>query len=50
VHEFLECYISSEGPDHDTTVKSKNLWGMCPNSACILIADFFSCRRDQGRV
>ncbi|KAJ7315627.1 hypothetical protein DFH08DRAFT_657276, partial [Mycena albidolilacea] len=26
VHEFLECYISSEGPDHDTTVKSKNLW------------------------
>ncbi|KAJ7436138.1 hypothetical protein B0H11DRAFT_1831189, partial [Mycena galericulata] len=26
VHEFLECYISPEGPDHDTTEKARNLW------------------------
>ncbi|KAJ6556529.1 hypothetical protein DFH09DRAFT_1317852 [Mycena vulgaris] len=25
-HKFLECYISPEGPDHDTTEKAKNLW------------------------
>ncbi|KAJ7129130.1 hypothetical protein C8R46DRAFT_1143499 [Mycena filopes] len=26
VHEFLECYISSEGPDHDTSASATNLW------------------------
>ncbi|KAJ6495005.1 hypothetical protein DFH09DRAFT_350241 [Mycena vulgaris] len=27
VHQYLECYISPEGPDHDTTDKARNLWG-----------------------
>ncbi|KAJ6490022.1 hypothetical protein C8R45DRAFT_929312 [Mycena sanguinolenta] len=26
VHQYLECYISSEGPDHDTTPKTRNIW------------------------
>ncbi|KAJ7809439.1 hypothetical protein B0H13DRAFT_2221068 [Mycena leptocephala] len=26
VHQFLECYISSEGPDHDTTDRARNIW------------------------
>ncbi|KAJ6506945.1 hypothetical protein C8R45DRAFT_1069843 [Mycena sanguinolenta] len=26
VHQYLECYISSEGPDHDTTPKARNIW------------------------
>ncbi|KAJ7618839.1 hypothetical protein DFH06DRAFT_1061721 [Mycena polygramma] len=26
VHQFLECYISAEGPDHDTTEKALNIW------------------------
>ncbi|KAJ7733551.1 hypothetical protein DFH07DRAFT_700691, partial [Mycena maculata] len=26
VHEFLECYIPAEGPDHDTTQTARNLW------------------------
>ncbi|KAJ7780507.1 hypothetical protein DFH07DRAFT_792485 [Mycena maculata] len=28
VHEFLKCYISPEGPDHDTSKCAKNLWGI----------------------
>ncbi|KAF8156400.1 hypothetical protein K438DRAFT_1777480 [Mycena galopus ATCC 62051] len=35
VHEFLECYISSEGPDHDTTPQAKNLWGLYLNTTLI---------------
>ncbi|KAF7377321.1 hypothetical protein MSAN_00152700 [Mycena sanguinolenta] len=26
VHQFLDCYISSEGPDHDTTPRARNIW------------------------
>ncbi|KAF7349806.1 hypothetical protein MVEN_01280800 [Mycena venus] len=26
VHQFLACYISAEGPDHDTTPRARNLW------------------------
>ncbi|KAJ7494069.1 hypothetical protein FB451DRAFT_450903 [Mycena latifolia] len=25
-HQFLECYISPEGPDHDTSPRAQNLW------------------------
>ncbi|KAJ7301738.1 hypothetical protein DFH08DRAFT_96508 [Mycena albidolilacea] len=28
VHEFLECYIPADGPDHDTTSAARNLWGI----------------------
>ncbi|KAJ7608615.1 hypothetical protein DFH06DRAFT_1017570 [Mycena polygramma] len=26
VHEYLDCYITPEGPDHDTTPRALNLW------------------------
>ncbi|KAJ7024727.1 hypothetical protein C8F04DRAFT_1301675 [Mycena alexandri] len=26
VHEFLECYIPSDGPHHDTSEQAQNLW------------------------
>jgi len=26
VHQYLDCYITAEGPDHDTTEKARNLW------------------------
>ncbi|KAF8132663.1 hypothetical protein K438DRAFT_1642241 [Mycena galopus ATCC 62051] len=26
VHQFLACYISAAGPDHDTTPEARNIW------------------------
>ncbi|KAJ7124037.1 hypothetical protein C8R46DRAFT_971700 [Mycena filopes] len=26
VHQYLACYISPQGPDHDTTGEARNLW------------------------